>query len=84
MIGKFGITTCFGAVFLYGGEIYPTNVRNVGIGMASVAARIGGMLAPFSSYLVRGMWPSAFNISFSPFVIMYLGGIYLKLLDVKY
>ncbi|XP_074650760.1 organic cation transporter protein-like [Tubulanus polymorphus] len=53
MIGKFGITCSFGTIFLYAGEIFPTNVRNTGMGMCSVAARIGGMLAPFSTLLAR-------------------------------
>lgn len=29
------------------GEIFPTAIRNSGMGLVSVAARIGGMLAPF-------------------------------------
>ncbi|XP_071955146.1 organic cation transporter protein-like isoform X2 [Antedon mediterranea] len=47
MIGKFGITASFGIVYIYSAEIYPTPVRSAGIGISSVAARIGGILSPF-------------------------------------
>ncbi|XP_048734857.2 organic cation transporter protein-like [Ostrea edulis] len=49
LVGKFGITGSFSSVFLYTSELYPTNLRNAGYGYASVFARIGGVLAPFSS-----------------------------------
>ncbi|XP_045216002.2 organic cation transporter protein-like isoform X1 [Mercenaria mercenaria] len=57
LIGKFAITGSFSTIFLYTPELYPTNMRNVGIGMSSAAARIGGMLAPFSRNLAEtALW----------------------------
>ena len=53
MTGKYGITASLAVLVLYCGEIYPTNLRNEGLGLASTAGRIGGMLAPFTVYLVR-------------------------------
>ncbi|KAI0240554.1 Organic cation transporter protein [Lamellibrachia satsuma] len=53
MIGKFGISAAFGAVFLYASEIFPTTVRNVGLGMASVGGRTGNMLAPYTTYFAH-------------------------------
>ncbi|KAL4237193.1 hypothetical protein ACF0H5_005573 [Mactra antiquata] len=53
LIGKFAITGSFSTVFLYTPELYPTNLRNAGIGMSSAAARLGGMLAPFSRNLAE-------------------------------
>ncbi|XP_060576174.1 organic cation transporter protein-like [Ruditapes philippinarum] len=53
LIGKFAITGSFSTIFLYTPELYPTNMRNLGIGMSSAAARIGGMLAPFSRNLAE-------------------------------
>ena len=52
MIGKYGITASLAVLVLYAGEIYPTTLRNEGLGLASTAGRIGGMVAPFSVYLV--------------------------------
>uniref|UniRef100_K1R4W8 Organic cation transporter protein n=1 Tax=Magallana gigas TaxID=29159 RepID=K1R4W8_MAGGI len=49
LVGKYGITGAFSSVFLYTSELYPTNLRNSGYGYASVFARVGGVLAPFSS-----------------------------------
>lgn len=37
----------FPTVYLFAGELFPTVVRNIGIGSASTVARIGSMVAPF-------------------------------------
>ena len=52
MIGKCGITASLAILVLYAGEIYPTTLRNEGLGLASTAGRISGMVAPFAVYLV--------------------------------
>ncbi|XP_052099420.1 solute carrier family 22 member 5-like [Mytilus californianus] len=52
-LGKFGISASFSTIFLYTPELYPTNLRNIGIGIASSAGRIGGLLAPFSTLLTE-------------------------------
>ncbi|XP_029925526.1 solute carrier family 22 member 5 [Myripristis murdjan] len=51
MFGKFGFTMAFSVVYIYTAEIYPTVLRNVGIGMCSSAARIGSITAPYVIYL---------------------------------
>ncbi|XP_060581984.1 organic cation transporter protein-like isoform X2 [Ruditapes philippinarum] len=57
LIGKLASTGSFGVVFLYTPEIYPTNFRNSGLGIASSIGRIGGILAPFVSNLALvAMW----------------------------
>lgn len=48
-IGVFGMAVSFPIVYLYGGEMFPTVVRNAGMGFASMLARIGSMSAPFVS-----------------------------------
>ncbi|KAK6189118.1 hypothetical protein SNE40_005156 [Patella caerulea] len=53
MVGKIGAGGAFGACFFYTPEIFPTNLRNVGLGSTSVAARVGGMLGPFSRLLAQ-------------------------------
>jgi MFS family permease len=37
----------FPTVYLYGGELFPTVIRNIAIGTASMMARVGSMIAPF-------------------------------------
>lgn len=64
-IGVFWISISFPTVYLYGGELFPTVVRNVGLGTASTFARFGSMLAPFVADLdVTAYWlpPVVFGI----------------------
>lgn len=55
----------FATVYLYAGELFPTVVRNSGVGLSSTVARIGSMLAPFVATLSHtSPWlpPLAFGI----------------------
>ncbi|XP_014677147.1 PREDICTED: organic cation transporter protein-like [Priapulus caudatus] len=49
--GKFSVSITFTVVYLYSAEIYPTVVRNAGVGSNSVFARVGAILAPYISML---------------------------------
>ncbi|XP_021368680.1 organic cation transporter protein-like [Mizuhopecten yessoensis] len=72
-IGKFGITASFNTIYLYTPELYPTNLRSVGLGLASTSSRMGGMLAPFAGSV-------AFVIIWLPgavFSVMCLIAVYL-------
>ena len=46
LVGKFGSSAAFSAVFLYTAELFPTSMRNSAVGMCSTLARFGGILAP--------------------------------------
>ncbi|XP_018599449.1 solute carrier family 22 member 13 [Scleropages formosus] len=52
MIGKFGITASLSIVYIYSAEVFPTVIRQSGIGMSSMCARVGGVIAPII-YLLR-------------------------------
>ncbi|XP_037541974.1 organic cation transporter protein [Nematolebias whitei] len=58
MIGKFGITASLSIIYIYSAEIFPTVIRQNGIGIGSMCARIGGVLAPMM-YLLRTISPHA-------------------------
>ncbi|KAG7317073.1 hypothetical protein KOW79_019371 [Hemibagrus wyckioides] len=51
MTGKFGITASFAVIYVYAAELFPTVLRQTGIGVASMFARIGGVLAPMINLL---------------------------------
>ena len=50
LIGKGLISLAYAIVYVYASEIFPTEVRNVGVGTASMCARISSM----SSHYVGG------------------------------
>ena len=43
----------FPTIYLYSSEVFPTVVRNVGIGAGSICARVGSMVAPFIATMVN-------------------------------
>jgi len=47
LIGKGLITVAFDVVYVYGSEIFPTEVRMIGLGTASMFARVASMGASF-------------------------------------
>lgn len=49
--GMFGLALAFPTVYIYSGELFPTVVRNIGVGTSSMCARIGSMVAPFVATL---------------------------------
>ncbi|KAI8045775.1 organic cation transporter-like protein [Drosophila gunungcola] len=51
MLGKLAITASYGTVYLFSAEQFPTVVRTVGMGAASMVARISGMLVPYLNFL---------------------------------
>ncbi|XP_059497612.1 solute carrier family 22 member 6-A-like [Stegostoma tigrinum] len=45
-IGKGCLSAAFSCCYLYSGELYPTVVRQTGMGLVSTMARVGAMIAP--------------------------------------
>lgn len=46
VLGKFAATACFSIVYVYTAELYPTTLRQNGVGLNSMCARVAGILAP--------------------------------------
>lgn len=45
--GKFFITATFAVIYVFSAELFPTVIRNIGMGVVSFTNRMGGVLAPF-------------------------------------
>ncbi|XP_011848944.1 PREDICTED: solute carrier family 22 member 20 [Mandrillus leucophaeus] len=50
-LGKGCLASSFICVYLFTGELYPTEIRQMGMGFASVYARLGGLAAPLVTRL---------------------------------
>ena len=49
--GKMGVTASFATVYIWGAELFPTDVRSSAMGFCTSCARIGGLLGPiFAPY----------------------------------
>ncbi|XP_050453891.1 organic cation transporter protein-like isoform X2 [Cataglyphis hispanica] len=46
-LGIVGMSVSFTTVYLFSGELFPTVVRNIGVGASSMCARVGSIVAPF-------------------------------------
>jgi len=53
MLGKYVAQVCWGIVYLYTSELFPTVIRSVALSFACSMARIGSMAAPFIAYLAE-------------------------------
>lgn len=47
MFGKAFISVTYAVVYVYAAEIFPTEARSIGMGTASMFARISSMAAPY-------------------------------------
>lgn len=56
-LGKMAITASYGTVYIFSAEQFPTPVRNVGLGVASMVARFGGIAAPYINMLAETWKP---------------------------
>ena len=47
MFGKFSFTSTYTGVFVFAAELYPTPLRNVGVGACNMLAGLGTMTSPY-------------------------------------
>ncbi|XP_035303630.1 solute carrier family 22 member 21 isoform X2 [Cricetulus griseus] len=51
MLEKFGVTSAYSMLYVFTAELYPTLVRNMAVGITSMASRVGSIIAPYFVYL---------------------------------
>ena len=51
LLGKFGATAGFGTTYLYTGELFPTRVRSLCVGVSSMVGRLGAIMSPYIAEL---------------------------------
>eukprot|EP00095_Tigriopus_kingsejongensis_P002623 maker-scaffold290_size220039-snap-gene-0.6 protein:Tk02623 transcript:maker-scaffold290_size220039-snap-gene-0.6-mRNA-1 annotation:"solute carrier family 22 member 15-like" len=67
LIGKFGASAAYSVVYLFTTELYPTEIRNTGLGLCCMFARIGGIAAPqVAIYLPK--------VAFTALPLLIMGG----------
>nr|XP_026692288.1 solute carrier family 22 member 21-like isoform X2 [Ciona intestinalis] len=50
MIGKLCVAACFSVIYLYCAELFPTPIRTTAVGLCSMSARVGAIVAPYLLY----------------------------------
>ena len=66
MCGKFFGAAAFAILYVYAAELFPTVVRNVGVGSSSMCARIGGIIQPQIQLLVSVCIQLYFRCTYMP------------------
>lgn len=69
-IGKMWSTGGYSVVYLFTPELFPTNLRNVGLGLCSTISKIGAMITPFVGTLAAHIpWAPGTIFSIMSFVV---------------
>ena len=56
LIGKCFIAGAFTTIHIFTTELFPTEIRNSGLGVSSVISSLGGIIAPFIDPLVKKLY----------------------------
>ena len=70
MIGKFCVTSAVGINYVYSAEVFPTVLRNIGVGSCSMIGRVGSTLSPFVKELGQISSPVVPHILYGVFFLV--------------
>ncbi|XP_077621045.1 solute carrier family 22 member 7 [Crocuta crocuta] len=69
VIGKGFSEAAFTVVFLFTSELYPTVLRQTGMGLTALVGRLGGSLAPLVA-LLDGVWPPLPTLAYAGITLL--------------
>ena len=73
------LASSFGTVYLYSAEVFPTNVRSVGLGCCSMFGRLGAMITPFvAQVLIHKSFYVVIVVYAIPLVLSVISSLLLK------
>ncbi|CAG5128413.1 unnamed protein product [Candidula unifasciata] len=75
LAGRCAVAGLFGIIFVYTSEVYPTVIRNIGMGACCLWARAGGVAAPQINQWTKVLWSVDATIIFG--VMAVVAGIFL-------
>ncbi len=75
-LGKVAISASFTVIYLHSSEIFPTSIRNTGMGLMAITSRMGGIASPYFASL-GDLYP---NLHLVLFCVLPLsaGALYLR------
>lgn len=83
-LARFFIYSAFNALWALCPEMYPTQVRNFGLGLNNAFSRIGGLLSPFVAVQARQLsWHYAPEAIFASLSLVAAGLVFLLPADKK-
>uniref|UniRef100_T1K5P1 Major facilitator superfamily (MFS) profile domain-containing protein n=1 Tax=Tetranychus urticae TaxID=32264 RepID=T1K5P1_TETUR len=65
--GRFFSSSIYSLIYVYSSEVFPTNIRHIGVGSCSVASRMASIPAPFIAQLTAA---TSLKLTFGLFAVM--------------
>ncbi|XP_029955554.1 solute carrier family 22 member 13-like [Salarias fasciatus] len=81
VVGKFAATSSFSIIYVYTAELYPTVIRQNGVGLNAMFARVAGILAPLIKLL--GVYHHSIPMVIYGTVPVVAGGLCLLLPETR-
>uniref|UniRef100_A0A915IXV2 Major facilitator superfamily (MFS) profile domain-containing protein n=1 Tax=Romanomermis culicivorax TaxID=13658 RepID=A0A915IXV2_ROMCU len=81
-LGRMAIATVYGVLYVWTPELYPTSIRMTAVGLCSMMARIGGVMASYVFLWIADIYPKIVASSIS-MVCIFTGILILLLPDTN-